>query len=218
MSNQNTDTKTACEVFAVAIAADRINEGYVKHPQYDSEGKLSKIENKKMVYNHLFRDEQIIVTEEDYKCANLIREHFNGYLMLQLSGKINDFQRAVLKTVQIENFASTNRLEVSIVASLPKVYRSDLERQDLKEKTYQSSHIVEDVFQGNIKVESCRYSQYYDKFRISATVDSKVIDFWYKDILDTGKIYQIKGKVKNRRDDRTTQLNYVKILVDKPGK
>jgi hypothetical protein len=55
-----------------------------------------------------------------------------------------------------------------------------------------------------------RYSQEYGKFKIDARMGESFVDFWYTSELK-GEL-KIKGKIKNLRSNKTTQLNYVKVL------
>ena len=38
------------------------------------------------------------------------------------------------------------------------------------------------------------------------------VDFWHSNKQDSGTTVRVKGKIKRCRGDKTTQLNYVKIV------
>jgi len=197
------------EALSIAVAADRVNGGYVKQAEYGDDH--AAIPNKDMVMDHIKGNEMLAVTDADCKSADVMFTHFRGYVMLQLAGKLNDFQQTVLSVISKDEISIENRYECSIVSCLPTVYRTDLQRKEIDAMKRSSTPIKEDNFRGEIIAEACRYSVYYDKFRITARAGNKVIDFWYRESLETGMPYVIKGKVKARRGDGTTQLNYVKI-------
>ena len=208
------NTFPTLEALALAVAADRVNGGYVKQAEYGDDYKtVTRKANKYMVMDHIKGNELLTVTDVDRKSADTLLTHFRGYMMLQLAGKLNEFQQTVFGVIAKDEISIKNQYECSIVSCLPKVYRTDLQRKELDAKKRSSTPIQEDNFRGEIIIEACRYSTYYDKFRITARAENKILDFWYRESLEqaTGMPYMIKGKVKARRGDGTTQLNYVKI-------
>jgi hypothetical protein len=63
---------------------------------------------------------------------------------------------------------------------------------------------------GDITVISARFNPDYNKHKITARLGESFVDFWFGKELE-GTI-RIKGKVKTQRGNKTTQLNYVKIV------
>jgi len=202
------------EALAVAVAADRINGGYVKHAEFgDVKGyNVLRRANKYMVMDHCLGVNKLEVTDADRTAAKEMLTHFRGYVMLQLAGKLNDFQQTVLTVISNDEISYRSQYECSIVSCLPKVYRVDQEKREIEQKKRVSTVVETDNFRGEIIVEACRYSVYYGKFRITACAENKIMDFWYRESLEDGMPYSVKGKVKARRGDGTTQLNYVKII------
>lgn len=206
-------TFSTLEALAVAVAADRINGGYVKHAEFgDDQQQIKRQANKYMVMDHCRGTDILSITDTDRETAKTMLTHFRGYVLLQLAGKLNEFQHTVLSVISKDAIEYSKQYECAIVSCLPKVYRTDLERRLLEDKKRGSTPIEANNFHGEIIVEACRYSVYYGKFRITARTEDKIIDFWYRESLETGMPYMIKGKVKARRSDGTTQLNYVKII------
>ena len=207
------NTFPTLEALSIAVAADRVNGGYIKQAEYGDDHKtVTRKANKYMVMDHIKGNEMLDVTDADRKAADTMLTHFRGYMMLQLAGKLNDFQQTVFNVISKDEISIKNQYECSIVGCLPKVYRTDLQRKELDAMKRVSTPIEANNFHGEIIVEACRYSVYYDKFRITARTENKILDFWYRESLETGMPYMIKGKVKARRGDGTTQLNYVKII------
>jgi len=206
-------TFSTLEALSVAVAADRINGGYVKHAEFgDDQQQIKRQANKYMVMDHCRGTNILSITDTDLETAKTMLTHFRGYIMLQLSGKLNEFQHTVLGVISKDEINYSKQYECSIVSCLPKAYRTDLQRKELDAMKRSSTPIQEDNFKGEIIIEACRYSVYYDKFRITARTENKILDFWYRESLETGMPYMIKSKVKARRGDGTTQLNYVKII------
>ena len=63
---------------------------------------------------------------------------------------------------------------------------------------------------GDITVISARFNSDYNRYKISARMGESFVDFWFGKELE-GTI-RVKGKIKTQRGDKTTQLNYVKIV------
>jgi hypothetical protein len=91
--------------------------------------------------------------------------------------------------------------------------RKDQQQQELRRELYASEQLlgqVGDPIAGDVTVLECRYNPNYNKFRVNARMGESFIDFWFTRALE-GEV-RIKGKIKALRDDKTTQLNYVKLL------
>jgi hypothetical protein len=206
---------TADQVWGLAVEADRINGGYTKDAvwgQSDSgESKLLKQANKVMVKQWLRDNRQPSV--DDVEQGREIRNYFNGFLLKQISGKINDFEQQALRIAQMDEFTGKNLLEFAIASCLPSTMRRDQERNDLAREVRHSTQLtgaVGDKIQGEIEVVKCYYSKDYDKFRVTAKLVDSFVDFWYNSNLEAGQKLSIKAKIKSVRGDNTTQLNFVK--------
>ena len=206
---------TADQVWGLAVEADRINGGYTKDAvwgQSDSgESKLLKQANKVMVKQWLRDNRQ--PSAEDVEQGREIRNYFNGFLLKQISGKINDFEQQALRIAQMDEFTGKNLLEFAIASCLPSTMRRDQERNDLAREVRHSTQLtgaVGDKIQGEIEVVKCYYSKDYDKYRVTAKLVDSFVDFWYNSNLNAGDRVSIKAKIKSVRGDNTTQLNFVK--------
>ena len=207
---------TADHVWALAVIADRINEGYVNEAVWGysdaGESKLLKEANKVMVKKWL-RENTVTPTEADIEQGRTVRHYFNGFLLKELSGKINDFERQALKIAQMDEFTGRNMLEFAIISCLPNTMRNDQNRNDTARAIRESTQLVGavgDVVQGEFEVIRCYYNQNYNKYRITAKLVDSFVDFWYNKNMEQGALVKLKGKIKSVRSDNTTQLNYVK--------
>ena len=206
---------TADHVWALAVVADRINGGYLKETEWLENAVppcMGREANKKLVKQWL-REGSNPTTEADIEKGREIRNYFNGFLLKQISGKINDFEQQALRIAQIDEFTGKNMLEFAVVSCLPSVMIRDQSRNELAREVRASTQLqgaVGDKIQGEIEVVKCYYSKDYDKFRVTAKLVDSFVDFWYNSNLEAGQKLSIKAKIKSVRGDNTTQLNFVK--------
>jgi hypothetical protein len=204
---------SADQVWGLAVRVDRENGGYVKLPVYAETLDVVKTYPNKVIVKDLIR-ENIQPTEEEVEAGRAVRSHFNSYTFLALQGKINDFQRQALKIAQMDTFTGRNMLEFAIVSCLPDVERRDRARKEFMAELYASEQLQGaegDKISGYLTVESCRYNPNYDKFRVQGRMGESFVDFWFGRELLVGANLAIKGKIKRLRDDKSTQLNFVKV-------
>lgn len=207
---------TADQVWGLAVAADRINGGYFKEDVYVMENecqKRIKQANKMMVKQWLREGAFTEATAEDVAKGQEIRNYFNGFLLKQISGKINDFEQQALRIAQMDEFTPKNMLEFAIVSCLPSVMLRDQSKNEIAREVRASTQLtgaVGDKIQGEIEVVKCYYSKDYNKFRVTAKLVDSFVDFWYNSNLEAGTRLSIKAKIKSVRGDKTTQLNFVK--------
>lgn len=206
---------TADQVWGAAAAADRINGGYFKEPVYNFEidqREPVKQANKALVKNWLRENNFAAVTEADYAAGRSARDHFKSYTLLALTGQMNEFQTTVLKIASKDVFTGRDMYDFAVVSCLPDVARRDQARTELKREIYVSEQLlgsVGDAVVGDITVVSSKFNQNFNKYRITARMGEAFIDFWFSRAIE-GSV-RIKGKIKNVRGDKTTQLNFVKI-------
>ena len=209
---------TADQVWGLAVAADRINGGYFKEDVYVMENQCQKRitqANKLMLKEWLRNGATTEATEADVERGREVRHFFNGFLLKELSGKINDFERQALKIAQMEEFTSRNLLEFAIISCLPAAMLREQSRKELDSDIRSSTQLtgnVGDRIEGDIEVVKCYFSQEYNKFRITAKLVDSFVDFWYNTNMKTGDVVKIKAKIKSIRSNNTTQLNYVKKI------
>ena len=213
---------TADQVWGLAVAADRVNGGYFKEPVWtqpdnDLTGPmvLVKDANKLLVKQWLRTNNFTVATEADIEKGREVRNYFNGFLLKQISGKINEFEQQALRIAQMDEFTGRNMLEFAIVSCLPSVMIRDQSRNELAREVRASTQLqgaVGDKIQGEIEIVKSYYSQEYNKFRITAKLVDSFVDFWYNTNMDTGSKVSIKAKIKSVRGDNTTQLNFVKRI------
>jgi len=205
---------TADQVWGCAVAADRINGGYCKEPVVVYEGECRKVikeANKMMVKAWLRTADFVEVTAQDIEQGRLVRHFFNGFLLKELSGKINDFERQALKIAQKEEFTTRDMLDFAIVSCLPAAMLREQAKKEVDADIRSSTQLqgeVGDKIQGDIEVVKCHYNQNYNRFRVTAKLGDAYVDFWAGEQFE-GTV-RIKAKIKSVRGDKTTQIHYVK--------
>lgn len=203
---------TADQVWALAVIADRTNGGYIKEPVYSRNlDVVEKEPNKTLVKRWLREGSFAQITDSDIEQGRTIRHYFNGLLLKELSGKINDFERQALKIAQKDEFTGRDMLDFAVVSCLPAAMLRDQSRKELDSEIRSSTQLdaaVGDRVQGEVEVIKSFYSKDYNKYRITAKLGDSYVDFWFGK--DLKGIVGIKGKVKAQRGNNTTQLNFVK--------
>jgi hypothetical protein len=206
---------TANHVWALAVAADRINGGYVKEDVFDFEVDQRspvKMANKKMVKQWL-RENVNPTTESDTAAGEQCRSYFKTFLMRELAGKISEFERTALKIAQKDEFTSRDMYDFAVISCLPSVMLRDQQRQEIRREMFTAEQLEGepgDQIVGSINVISSSWSVNYGKWIVKARMGESFVDFWFKEQLQ-GEV-RVKAKIKQHRGDKTTQLNFVKII------
>ena len=206
---------TADQVWALAVIADRINGGYLKEPVYSRNlDVVEKEPNKTLVKRWLREGSFAQITDSDIEQGRVVRHYFNGFILKELSGRINDFERTALRIAQKEQFTTRDLLDFAVVSCLPSTMIRDQQRKEITRDIMGSTQLdgaVGDRIQGELEVVGSRYSKEYNKYRITGRMGESYVDFWFtKDL--TGFV-GIKGRIKALRGDKTTQLNFVKTTT-----
>ena len=207
---------TAETVWACAAAAQRINEGYYKEDKWetiDDQARKVSDANKVMVKNWLSRGDYSLVTAADTEEGIRARNHFKSYTFLAIAGRLNEFQQTAMKLAAKEEFTGRDIYDFAVISCLPSVAVRDVANSELKREIYTSEQLqgdVGDTIVGDITVISARFNNDYNRYKITGRMGESFVDFWFgKELKGT---IRVKGKIKTQRGDKTTQLNYVKIV------
>jgi hypothetical protein len=206
---------TADQVWGCAAAAQRINEGYFKEDQWDTAeaGVKVKTANKALVKGWLRDEDYSQITAADIAAGQTARNHFKSYTFLAIAGRLNEFQTTAMQLAAKEEFTGRDIYDFAVISCLPSVAVRDVANSELKREIYTSEQLqgaVGDSIVGDITVLTARFNPDYNKHKITARMGESFVDFWFGKELE-GTI-RIKGKVKTQRGNKTTQLNYVKIV------
>ena len=207
---------TAEQVWACAAAAQRINGDYLKEDQWENindQARKIKTANKLLVKAWLRDQDYSQVTAADITAGQTARNHFKSYTFLAIAGRLNEFQETAMKLAAKEEFTGRDIYDFSVISCLPSVAVRDAANSELKREIYTSEQlqgVVGDTVVGDITVISARFNPDYAKHKITARMGESFVDFWFGKELE-GTI-RVKGKIKTQRGNKTTQLNYVKIV------
>ena len=205
---------TAEQVWACAAAAQRINGDYLKEDQRDHHtGLVVKTANKLLVKDWLRTNNYSLVTAADILAGQTARNHFKSYTLLAIAGRLNEFQETAMKLAAKEEFTGRDMYDFAVISCLPSVALRDAANAELKREIYTSEqlHGAEgDRIQGEVTVINTRFNPDYNRFKVRGRMGESFVDFWFGSALE-GTV-NIKAKIKSQRGDKTTQLNYVKVL------
>lgn len=205
---------TADQVWGCAAAAQRINEGYFKEPEFaEDRVTVLRTANKTMVKGWLRDEDYSQITAADITAGQTARNHFKSYTFLAIAGRLNEFQTTAMQLAAKEEFTGRDIYDFAVISCLPSVAVRDVANSELRREIYTSEQLqgdVGDAVVGDITVISARFNSDYNRYKITARMGESFVDFWFGQELK-GEL-RIKGKIKAQRGNKTTQLNYVKIV------
>ena len=207
---------TAEQVWACAAAAQRINGDYLKEDQWetiDDQARKIKTANKLLVKDWLRTNDYSQITAADTAEGIRARNHFKSYTLLAIAGRLNEFQTTAMQLAAKEEFTGRDMYDFAVISCLPSVSLRDAANAELKREIYTSEqlHGAEgDRIQGEVTVINTRFNPDYNRFKVRGRMGESFVDFWFGSALE-GTV-NIKAKIKSQRGDKTTQLNYVKVL------
>jgi hypothetical protein len=209
-------------VWAAAVAAQRMNGSYVKETMY----KLDENTNTTVVHKRRNRDIMVdilanpaLLTVEDIAQGQECRRYLqNDITFRALKNKLTEFDTAVSKCLAVEDDFDTvkHKYELAVVACLPQSHARALARQAEQDRVRQTTGDLVgqpgDKIQLDVEIVKSNYSQQWNTWYATAvTADNRAVFFAYRQELGRGTKCTIHGTVKAHRDG-TTQLNRVSIL------
>ena len=214
------------DVLAVAFAAHKHNEGYVKDTYRFSEPVNETLFSNKDILKFQFRPEfrpddfkPLRTTDEDYKDVDNALKHFRRYTFGVLSDKLSDFQKDVIDNVWSET-VEWNKL--GLMAYVPELVDREVKEVGLTKllrTEYRDSVYIGGIgehVEGVCQILDSHYSAHYERWRYTADYMGNIISFWNKNEIPVGDRRKFKAKVKDHGKNRLfdvndTNLNYVKI-------
>ncbi len=212
------------EALAFAVAAQRINKGYVKDTRRFSEDNPTIFSNKEIVkfaFNPDYRPNDFVMpkpTAEDYEEVAEIHKWMKRYVMLGLA-ELDDFKRDMIDSVSQDTVIKNN---LGRVAFIPEFVKRDKHETGLTKEIrieYRDSQYLgkeKDVVEGVIKILDKRYSSQWESYNYTAVMDGNLVSFMNKFPYDVDSMLRVKGKVKAQTKNKLfsaneTRLNYVKL-------
>jgi hypothetical protein len=212
------------EALAIAVAAQRINKGYVKDTRRFSEDNPTIFSNKEIVkfaFNPDYAPTDFILpkpTAEDYETVAEIHKWMKRYVMLGLAD-LDEFKRDMIDSVSQDTVIKNN---LGRVAFIPEFVKRDKHETGLTKEIrieYRDSQYLgkeKDVVEGVIKILDKRYSSHWESYNYTAVMDNNLVSFMNKFEHNVGDMKRIKAKVKSQTQNKLfsaneTRLNYVKL-------
>ncbi len=207
-------------VLSAAFAAQRTNQGYNKYSVaegsfVDDQGVPceAKVTNRELVYKYL--EDQSNINDEDRANAEKLKAYYQGKVFKVLAeGYVSEFDRSAMKLVERDELIGS--YDMAIATSLPASYFKGVQRDEGEQraKFAQGGYLgsVGDRVTANIEVLKCIFSQKWNVYFVTAVTDKdQSIFFSYKQDVNYGSKFTIKGTVK-RQDNNQTQLNRVQMI------
>lgn len=216
------------DVLAIAFAAYRKNDGYIKDSYRFSEPDNEPLfSNKDMVKFQLNPDyrpgdfKPLRTVEEDYEAVDVALKHFRRYTMELLGESLSDFQKSIFENVTQDEVEYKN---LGMLAYVPELVAREVRENTLKKKLrteYRDSAYIGatgDDVNGVCVILDSHYSSHYERYAYTADYMGNVISFWYKNEIPVGERRKFRGKVKEQSKNRLfavneTRLNYVKVYT-----
>ena len=213
------------DVFAAAVAAQRVNECYVSNST--GINTPNKMTNRHLMNTILSKSDtdNFVTFEDDYDRAKVIIEYYKSKTLEIMSGKANSYTMSAANAAYKESVASNDQLTLGLIASLPNAW----ERSVAYDKTWdrvdelkrRSTHfgLIGDKFEGKVEVLSCIYSKNWFKYYTTAlTSTGNVVNFAGDHEFKQGNLVEITtAKIKQHAAENITRLHYVRTKVDNPA-
>lgn len=214
------------DALAVAYAAYKHNEGYVKDTYRFSEPVNETMFSNKDILKFQFRPEfrpddfkPLSTTQDDYEAVDNALKHFRRYTLGLLGEQLNDFQTDVMEIIGQET-VPYNKL--GLIAYVPELVKREVKENALKKTIrteYRDSLYIAGVgesVEGVCQILNAHYSSHYERYAYTADYMGNLISFWNKFEIPEGERRKFKAKVKAHTKNRLfdvneTALNYVKI-------
>lgn len=214
------------DVLAVAFAAYKNNEGYVKDTHRFSEPVNETLFSNKDIVKFQFRPEfrpddfkPLRTTDEDYADVDNCLKHFRRYTLGVLGESLTEFQKDVLDCIWLEEIPYR---KLGLLAYVPELVQRETKELALKKvlrTDYRDSVYIGGVgeqVEGVCQILDSYYSSHYERYAYTADYMGNLISFWNKFEIPVGERRKFRAKVKDHAKNKLfevseTALNYVKV-------
>ena len=207
-------------VWAYAVQIDKQYGGYYKEAQYipREDGTYEQIlANKVLLRTWLLNPDNVpYISDEVIEESRQVRTACKGWLFKKLAGRSSEFVDYALLIANKEEFAGTDRQEISTIACLPNSVRHDSANDQLRKLMMESEQLIGEIGESiimDVKIIEVKFFPEYSKLRVSAVAGNSVVYFFVKpaDYYKKDATIHIKAKIKSFTSEKTTQLNYVRL-------
>ena len=203
-------------VWSAACTAYRINGGYFKEPETIGD-QVIRPTNREIVRQALANTE--LITDADRELAQNCRRHMATAVTMQaLKTELGEWARITARVCELDTVNSN--YDLSVITAMPQSYVKQLRKESVDARLARTQEgglraKVGDKIELSVEIVRNNYSAKFNTWFVSAiTTDNYAVYFAYREEIRPESNLNIRGTVK-RHNDRSTQLNRVKIVGDK---
>jgi hypothetical protein len=209
------------DVWAAAVLADQINQGYVRETQYSIDlntgvQQVVKETNRTVMMTSLYNPH--VITDQLRQAGRELRQQLSQELTLRmLRGTTNDFDRSIQQALAVTTQFSTmtHRMEMAVIPCLPDSLRRSQNRAQTDAVLRQCQPLAADVgakVDLRVRVVRCFFSKNHGvDFVTTITPNNCAVMFSYKQAFEANTELDIRGTVRGHGAD-LTRLNRVKVI------
>ena len=202
-------------MWAAACTAYRLNNGYYKQPELVGD-QVVRPTNRDLVEQALAN--ATLITDTDRAMGADCRRHLASSVTMQaLRTELNEWAKVTARVCGLDEI--TSRYDMSVITAMPHSYARQLRKESVDARLARCNEgAVGNIgakIDLNIEVMRSNYSEKFNTWFVSAITDTNYsVFFSYRESIEPETHVAIRGTVK-RHNDRSTQLNRVKVLGDK---
>ena len=201
-------------IWAAACTAYRLNNGYYKQPELVSD-QVVRPTNRDLVEQALAN--AALITDADRTMCMDCRRHMASAVTMQaLRTELNEWARVTAQVCSLDTI--TSRYDMAVITAMPHSYARQLRKESVDARLARCNEgAVGNVgakVELNVEVLRSNYSEKFNTWFVSAITDTNYsVFFSYRESIKPETHVAIRGTVK-RHNDRSTQLNRVKLVGD----
>ena len=202
-------------MWAAACTAYRLNNGYYKQPELVGD-QVVRHTNRDLVEQALAN--AVLITDADRAMGADCRRHLASSVTMQaLRTELNEWAKVTARVCSLDTI--TSRYDMAVITAMPHSYARQLRKESVDARLARCNEgAVGNIgakIDLNIEVMRSNYSEKFNTWFVSAITDTNYsVFFSYRESIEPETHVAIRGTVK-RHNDRSTQLNSVKVLGDK---
>jgi len=219
MEQLATDTVySVADLWCAAVAADRINEGYVKKTNYGSDQQTNRTMVRLMLLNSSGW------SYGDMQLAYQYHQYWRNQMLLLLDDNANEYAKLVAKISSQETIGNDDVKSMAVIASAVHSTRDRLFREKLNKQKQQCDRdyvaAVSEKINVAAQVINCRMVERIGAYCVEAIANGRYLIQWWKDQpVPAGTVVDLWARVKSHTTDYhtkvpTTQVNYTRYQIE----
>ena len=208
------DAVDADLLWSAACTAYRLNSGYLKQPEVIGD-QVVRPTNREIVRRAL--SEQSLITDADRELGQQCRRNMATAVTMQaLRSELGEWAKITARVCGLDKI--TSNYDLSVITAMPQSYVKQLRKESVDARLARCQGTIGkigDKVELAVEILRSNYSAKFNTWFVSAiTTDNYSVYFAYREEIKSETHATIRGTVK-RHNDRSTQLNRVKIVGDK---